>query len=110
MLAPHTILLMPRNASSWFNSIGKKLSVEAGLAIYGQVRTSCFWIVHECNFYIDKIDFSSCTYLDGWFSRPGYIYVCLATYFKLGIINSFNVLNDKKIKNLKGSRDRRDSL
>ena len=39
-LVSHTVLLMPsepRNASMWFNSIGKKLSVKADLAIYAQV-------------------------------------------------------------------------
>ena len=39
-LVAHAVLLMPlrvRNASLWFNSIGKKLSVKSDLAIYGQV-------------------------------------------------------------------------
>ena len=39
-LVLHAVPLMPlglRNASSWFNSIGKKPSVKADLTIYGQV-------------------------------------------------------------------------
>ena len=58
------------NDPSWFNSIGKRPSVEADLAIYGIVFMhvlGVFWTVHECIYHVATGFQFLC--VDSWFSK-----------------------------------------